>query len=71
MFMPTARNQKMKPGKLYCWENSDYTIEILEVKPGRAKVKGWKITTEPIHTDSFGNEFVKIGYQTYYAFAKC
>jgi len=63
-------NVKLSAGKYYCWENSDYEIEILGVVMGMAMCKGWKITSEPVRKDAQGNEFVRLGNQTYYAFAK-
>ena len=65
------KNNKFQPGKFYCWENSDYTIEVLKVNNEKASVKGWKVTREPIHTDENGNEYFKLGWQTFYAFCKC
>ena len=68
--MTDNQNVKLSPGKFYCWENSDYEIEVLGVAAGFAIVHGWKITSEPIRTDFRGNEYIRIENQTYYAFAK-
>lgn len=64
------RNVKFTAGKYYCWQNSDYSIEILGVVMGMAMCKGWKVTTEPVRKDENGNEYIRLGNQTYYAFCK-
>lgn len=62
---------KLSKGKLYCWENSDIEINIASVGKTFATVKGLLTTKERIQTDENGNEFIKLGWQTYYAFSKC
>ena len=64
------KNVKFSTGKFYCWENSDYEIEVLGSAAGAAFVQGWTLSTEKIHVDKNGNEFLKIGNKTYYAFCK-
>lgn len=74
-YIDSLRNHKFSEGKYYCWENSDYTIEIVRITPHTATVRGLLVTKEKIRTDENGNEYIRLGdecrRQTYYAFSKC
>ena len=74
-YIDTLRNYKFTEGKYCCWENSDYTIEIIRTTPKTAVVRGLFTTREKIRTDENGNEYIILGdvyrKQTYYAFSRC
>ena len=64
-------NVKFTPGKVYASENWDKWTEIAsESSLGRVFVHGWKLSTERVHTDSHGNEFILMDGLHYYAYNK-
>lgn len=69
--MSDRSNVKFVPGKYYASENWDKWTEILsEASFGTVFVQGWTLSTERVHTDSNGNEYIKMDGLHYYAFNK-
>ena len=67
----TRENVKFTPGKVYASENWDKWTEIAsESSLGRVFVKGWTLSTEKVHTDVNGNEYILMDGLHYYAYNK-
>jgi len=67
----TRENVKFTPGKVYASENWDKWTEIAsESSLGRVFVKGWTLSTEKVHTDGNGNEYILMDGLHYYAYNK-
>lgn len=68
--MTDRKNVKFSPGKYYCQQDWDREIDIVGVIDGMAICKGWKISYEPIKTDSDGNEYIQIEHRVYPAYCR-
>ena len=63
------KDVKFQPGEYYCKYDWDRTITIVCVIPGAALVQGLLLSTEPIHVDKDGNEYLELHdgiYPAYY-----